>query len=113
MLPAAPASHALAISVYSHSAMLFSISSFPVTRTQYSTKGLKMEGFIGNHTGMLQSITVGRAWRQGHGAAGHVASGVRKAREMSAHTFSFFCLEPQAMGWCHSSLVQFFPPRLT
>lgn len=42
------------------------------------------EMFIAAHTSRMQSIMAGKAWWQEHEASGHIASAVRKQREMDA-----------------------------
>lgn len=54
---------------------------------------------------MVESVIVGKAWWQERQAAGHVASTVRKQKEMDVGaqlTFSFlFGPGTQSMGWYH------------
>lgn len=96
---------------------LFLVVVVAVTKYLIYVKPFKEEGFILAHSSRLGSVVVGKARQQEHKATSHMATAVRKQRDVNDGALLLlsldFSLGPEPRGCCHPSLLWIFTPRLT
>lgn len=80
-------------------------------------KPFKEEGFILAHSSRLGSVMVGKARQQEHKATSHIATAVKKQRDVNDDALLLlsldFSLGPEPRGCCHPNLLWIFTPLLT
>lgn len=81
-------------------------------------RSCKKQGFLLAHSWKVQSIMVGKYWRQGQEAAGlvssHLLSGYGERWTLMLSSWSLFIQSgPSAQGWCCLQWGWVFPPLVT